>query len=90
MTQARWVLAVAFVSTGCPKNHVEGPPPAESLEITSAAPGALGALAAGTDAAPPVVQAAPEETLGEEDDAVPVPDAGAPEGGVEAPENVPL
>ncbi len=39
-------------------------PPPEPLEIVSAAPGALGALAGGTDAAPP--QAQPASPFGEE------------------------
>jgi hypothetical protein len=85
-------LAAAASSTACPSNRAEGPPPAESLEVASAAPGALGALAAGTDAAPPVVQPTPEEALGEEAEPAPapVPDAGTPEAGLESPENVPL
>lgn len=46
-------------------------PPPESLEIVSAAPGALGALAGGTDAAPP--QAQPASPFGEEGEEEEVP-----------------
>jgi hypothetical protein len=84
------VLLPAFVAVGCPSHRAEGPPPAESLEVVSAAPGALGALAGGTDAAPPVVQPTPEEALEGDEEPTPGVDAGAPEAGVEAPENVPL
>jgi hypothetical protein len=45
-------LLVALLCTGCPSSPKEAPPPPESLEIASAAPGALGALAGGTQAAP--------------------------------------
>jgi hypothetical protein len=89
VTHALVALAAALVCTGCPNDRAEGPPPAESFEIASAAPGALGALAAGTDAAPPVVQATPEEALGEEEESAP-PDAGSADGGMEPPENLPL
>ena len=83
---------LSLVVVGCPSHKSEGPPRAEALEVVSAAPGALGALAAGTDAAPPVVQPSPEEALGgEEAPPLLTPDAGIPEAGaVEAPENVPL
>jgi hypothetical protein len=74
-------------------------PPPEPLEIASAAPGALGALAGGTDAAPP--QAQPTSPFGEEGEEemppgegfvpapphmAPDPDAGVPPtGGGEVP-----
>jgi hypothetical protein len=83
------VVAPVLALLGCPSERVERPPPAESLEVVSAAPGALGALAAGTDAAPPVVQQTPEELLGDAEEA-PAPDAGVPEAGAEMPENLPL
>jgi hypothetical protein len=88
---ARVFVVVAPVLTllGCPSERIERPPPAESLEVVSAAPGALGALAAGTDAAPPVVQQTPEDLLGDSEEA-PALDAGVPEAGAEQPENVPL
>jgi len=91
----RWALclATALIATGCPTPRTEPPPPAESLEIASAAPGALGALAAGTDAAPPaVVTQEPEEADPDEEGQEP-PDAGAPGddgGGAAEPETVPL
>jgi hypothetical protein len=47
-------LLLALASTGCPSSPKEAPPPPESLEIASAAPRALGALAGGTEAAPSV------------------------------------
>jgi hypothetical protein len=87
------VAAPVLVALGCPSQPVEGPPPAESLEVASAAPGARGAFAAGTDAAPPVVAPTPEEVLGDEEEPVePVPalDAGVLDGGAEMPENLPL
>jgi hypothetical protein len=91
LASARLVVVVpAFAVVGCPGHRAEGPPRAESLEVVSAAPGALGALAAGTDAAPPVVQPTPEEVLGGDEEPPPAADAGAPEAGMEAPENVPL
>lgn len=81
-------LVPALACVACPSHRTEGPPRAESLEVVSAAPGALGALAAGTDAAPPVVQPGPEDPLGEEPASPP--DAGAAEAGTEPPENMPL
>jgi hypothetical protein len=47
-------LLAALLCTACPSSPKEAPPPPESLEIASAAPGALGALAGGTEAAPVV------------------------------------
>ena len=46
------LCSLALVAAGCPAAPKEGPPPAESYGIPSAAPGALGALAAGTKDAP--------------------------------------
>jgi hypothetical protein len=83
------VVAPLLAVLGCPSERTERPPPAESLEVVSAAPGALGALAAGTDAAPPVVQPTPEELLGDAEEA-PDLDAGIPDAGNEMPENLPL
>ena len=98
------VARLGFVSSGllcagCPGIPKEGPPPAESLEIASAAPHALGALAAGTEAAPRAVTApgaqarpGPDEPApeadgdeDEEDGGSPVPDAG-----MSSPEDLPL
>jgi hypothetical protein len=90
------VLA-GFLLCGCPGAPKEGPPPAESLEIASAAPHALGALAGGTQAAPHavvspggVVHQPPDEAAPDPDDdddggTPPTPDAGA-----SSPEDVPL
>jgi hypothetical protein len=51
---ATTALLLALASTGCPSTTKEPPPPPESLEIATAAPRALGALAGGTEAAPSV------------------------------------
>jgi hypothetical protein len=83
-------MASSLLAVGCPSHRSEGPPRAEALEVVSAAPGALGALAAGTDAAPPVVQPSPEEVLGGEEEPAPAVDAGIPDAGTDTPENVPL
>lgn len=53
-TARGWLVVAAALTAGCPSPPKDSPPPAESLTLASAAPGALGALAAGTDAAPPV------------------------------------
>jgi hypothetical protein len=87
----------AFVLAGCPGVQKDPPPPAENLTITSAAPKALGALAGGTDAAPPVGM---PRRVSPEDDPFgleqpleePGGDGGVEDGGgpLEAPEHVPL
>jgi hypothetical protein len=46
-------LAAVTLVLACTKLHGDGPLPEDQLSIASAAPGAMGALAAGTDAAPP-------------------------------------
>jgi hypothetical protein len=88
-------LAVsALLGAACARAPKEGPPPAESLEIPSAAPRALGALAAGTEGAPTGWRApsgadpdtAPEDPDDDED-------GGAPPGRDAAsasPEDLPL
>jgi hypothetical protein len=48
-------LACPSALSACRAQHTEPPPPPASYELTSAAPGARGARAAGTDAAPPAV-----------------------------------
>lgn len=89
-------LPLSFALAGCPGVRKDPPPAAESLEITSAAPGALGALAGGTDAAPPVGvprQPSPDDPFGlEQPQEEEAPDAGAPDSGAEGEEreNVPL
>lgn len=95
MTHARTALAlVTLAAAGCQHVPKEGPPPAESYEVASAAPRALGALAAGTDDAPPGVRSAPasgpeeadpDDEEEEQDAGVPHPDAA-----LEVPEDVPL
>lgn len=54
MTRFRLPLLLGFVValTGCPAVPSEPPPPPSKAEIAIAPPHALGALAAGTDAAP--------------------------------------
>jgi hypothetical protein len=88
-------LAALVAATSCARPRSDAPPPPESFEIASAAPGALGALAAGTDAAPPAVILEPEPAvpLPEEEGEEPEDDGGmAPsDGGVLSdPETVPL
>lgn len=95
LTHARAVIVLVTVAaTGCQHAPKEGPPPAESYEVASAAPRALGALAAGTDDAPPGVrspapsgpeEADPDDEDEEQDAGVPHPDAA-----LEVPEDVPL
>ena len=92
MTHARTALVLATFVAGCQHVPKEGPPPAESYEVASAAPRALGALAAGTDDAPPGIRSpaptGPEEVDPDEDEE----DAGTPhpDAALEAPEDVPL
>jgi hypothetical protein len=82
------VIALALACAGCPAGAKDPPPPDEGSAIASAAPRALGALAGGTDAAPPAVAAprAPTESpegfpIPEEADAGVEEDAGAPANG---------
>lgn len=93
------LLLLGLACAGCPSATKEPPPPPESLEIASAAPRALGALAGGTEAAPTVGslrRAQPESNdpfgLGESPPLVPEteddegePDAGAAPGDAGAP-----
>jgi len=90
------LAGAALCAPACGRTSNEGPPPAESLEIASAAPGAVGALAAGTEAAPsgfhapssPEPEATPE---GPDDDEIE--DGGAPpprDAAIESPEDIPL
>jgi ABC-type amino acid transport substrate-binding protein len=58
MNPGRLSVALLVALAACQSHPSEGPLAEEKLEVASAAPGALGALAAGTDAAPqPPVQA---------------------------------
>ena len=50
-------FALALACAGCPAGAKDPPPPDEGSAIASAAPRALGAMAGGTDAAPPPVMA---------------------------------
>jgi len=85
------LLVAGVAAASCQPVTKEGPPPAESYEVASAAPRALGALAAGTDDAPPGIRnpapAGPEDAEPDDED-----DAGAPhpDAAFEAPEDVPL
>jgi hypothetical protein len=83
--------AAGLFATACPGAPKDSPPPAESYEIASAAPHALGALAGGTEAAPRAVttpagpRPLPDETAPDPEDeedggALPAPDAGAASG----------
>jgi len=89
------VVLVASLGLGaCARLPKEAPPPAESLEIASAAPRALGALAGGTEAAPtgwrapPASdsEAAPDDSDEDEDGGV----APGRDAGVTSPEDLPL
>lgn len=76
-----------LVLTGCPTTSNEAPPPVRKPEIPTAPPHALGARAAGTDAAPKPDVTLPE---GEAEPDVPAPSPAAPgptpEGSAETPE----
>ena len=58
------IAALGLAAAGCPAGPKEQSPPDEGTALASAAPRALGALAGGTDAAPPafVPPRAPLET----------------------------
>ncbi len=63
--------ALTLALTGCPSQTSEPPPPLATYELPVAPPGARGARAAGTDAAPP---APSEGELNEPGTADPEPD----------------
>jgi len=80
--------SLLFVLGGCPAPATDPPPPPQKLEILPAPPRALGAHAAGTDAAPkPEIsppgdsEAAPSPT--------PLPTDAAPEGSAPDPDPAP-
>ena len=52
MKRALWLALSALCLTGCPNPPNDAPPPPRKPDIAVAPPRALGALAAGTDAAP--------------------------------------
>ena len=65
------VLGVSAACLGCPSGPKDPLPREETAELASAAPRALGALAGGTDAAPPPISAPrPSEDV----DGVPIPE----------------
>ena len=74
--------SVALMVSGCPAAPNEPPPPTRQPEIPAAPPRALGALAAGTDAAPrpdvtlPGAEAEPEGAPTPSE--APVPEGSAP------------
>ena len=87
------VPALALLCVACPSGAKDPSPPVETTDIASAAPRALGALAGGTDAAPPAVF--PQRRPSEELDGVPIPeleaDGGAdPDAGGAESDELPL
>jgi hypothetical protein len=87
------LLPFASLAVGCPSARREPPPPAERFAIASAAPGALGALAGGTKAAPQALTPSGTPTTNDEDNPL-LPgdddDEVAPDAGAKSPENLPL
>ena len=82
LPQPRWMLSLRWLPlllAACRSPAAEPAPPPASYELASAPPGARGARAAGTDAAPPPpgegVLAEPEDE-DDEDEAAPEADAG--------------
>lgn len=51
-----WFVGACLASAACQSRVDDAPPPEEKLEVAKAAPGAVGALAAGTEMAPPVAR----------------------------------
>jgi hypothetical protein len=76
---AIWLLG------GCPALPVDPPPPPRKAEIAIAPPHALGALAAGTDAAPHPDMTPPGGEVVEPDAPEPAPSGSAPDGGTAPP-----
>jgi hypothetical protein len=90
-----WLLPIALMCAGCPGTPKEAPPPAESYTIASAAPGALGAFAAGTKSAPQAVTPRGTPTFNPgDDDSGPAEEedggATAPDAGTNGSEDLPL
>ena len=83
LRQLTLVVASSLALAACPGTRKDPPPPEETAAIASAAPRALGALAGGTDAAPPVVFA-PRQPTGE-DEGIPLPELD-PDAGPEPPD----
>ena len=91
------VLVVSALGAACARAPKEGPPPTEGQEIASAAPRALGALAAGGEGAPTGWHAPsgpnPDNLPDDSDDDDEDEDGGAPAGrdaGRTLPEDLPL
>jgi hypothetical protein len=85
--RARALVLLALLVCGCPSAPSDPPPPTRKPEIPTAPPHALGALAAGTDAAP-----RPDTTPSLEGDSAvppPAPPVAAPDGGVPDPGSEP-
>jgi hypothetical protein len=78
------LLGGVIFLTGCSTAPSDPPPPLRKPEITPAAPRALGALAAGTDAAPRPDLSPPGGEV--EPDVPSEPGPAAPEGSAPAPE----
>ena len=74
--------ALGLLLGGCPSVVSDPPPPTRQAEIPTAPPHALGALAAGTDAAPRPDTALPAEA--EPDVPTPPPSAATPDAGAPA------
>jgi hypothetical protein len=85
MRQRLLVLgALPLFFCGCAAVSSDPPPPPRKAEIALAPPRALGALAAGTDAAPHPDMTPPGGEV-EPDVPEPLPSGAAPDGGVPAP-----
>ena len=76
-------IAFSLACVACPSGEKRTPPPEEGTELASAAPRALGALAGGTDAAPPAVFV-PRPQF-QEPEGLPVPELD-PDAGAEMPD----
>jgi hypothetical protein len=65
VTGSRWLpIALPLLLSACPAPPSDPPPPPRQVEIPTAPPHALGALAGGTDAAPRPDAALPGSELG--------------------------
>jgi hypothetical protein len=83
----RWLVlgALALLLSGCPAVSSDPAPPPRKAEIPIAPPRALGALAAGTDAAPHPDMTPPGGEVIEPDVAEPAPSGSAPGGTPSSP-----
>ena len=69
------IIAMLFSCAGCRSQSVDPAPPPATFELAVAAPGARGARAAGTDAAPPAPREGELNDPGVEPDPEPEPEA---------------